>query len=411
VPWRSLAVWLALTAVAAGLVLAIVARPGIEPDAGAMAVAAREPAGALQPPEAAAGSPAATPTARRAESFLTGVSHTDHSLQPWSDPRTTRLAERILRRAAPVQNVFLMGWGSTNPEPAPGKYDWSSLDYRIDLIRRTGGIPVVTLCGAPDWMKGGAAGKTNWKDLGDAPTPDHYDDFAALAVAVAERYPSVRHFTVWSELRGFFDAASNTWDIRAYTEFYNTVYTALKAHDPALSIGGPNPVMDSWADVDGMSSPSAVRGPWGVLDRRALDALEYWLDHKVGAQFLTLNATTANRRTGRGAPVPVAVEKFVAINEWIRQRTDLPIWYMEVYSPAADRAPTSFSNWIAATPNSIDRALAAIRDSGASAALLWDPEGTRSRCTNCLWTSPKTPGGATRTKFAGVLERYARTAR
>lgn len=401
-PGRIAAVWLALALVAGGLVLALATRPAPQSDSSATATEA-------------SGSPAsstvAAPRRPRAERFLTGVSHTNHSLQPWSDPKTARLAERILRRTAPVQNVFLMGWGSTNPEPAPGTYDWSSLDYRIDLIERTGGIPIVTLCCAPDWMKGGAAGKTNWKDLGVAPSPDHYDDFAALAVGLAERYPSVRRFSVWSELRGFFDATTNTWDVRSYTDLYNTVYAALKAHDPTLLIGGPNPVMDSWADGETMSSPSPVRGAWGVLDARALEAIEYWLDHKLGGQFISVNATTANRETGRAAPVQVAVQKFVAINEWVRSRTDLPIWYLEVYSPAADRAPTSYSNWIPATPDSIDRALAAIRDSGAAAALLWDPEGNRSRCTNCLWTWPGSPGGAKETSFAAVLERYAAASR
>jgi hypothetical protein len=68
-----------------------------------------------------------------------------------------------------------------NPEPSPGQYDFRSLDRRMDFIRRSGGIPVIVLCCAPDWMKGGEAGQTDWDRLEDTPLPEHFADFAALS--------------------------------------------------------------------------------------------------------------------------------------------------------------------------------------------------------------------------------------
>src|ERR671924_161199 len=50
-------------------------------------------------------------------------------------------------------------------------YVSASLDERIDLIERTGGEPVITLCTAPGWMKG----TDDW-NMDAAPTPEHYDD-------------------------------------------------------------------------------------------------------------------------------------------------------------------------------------------------------------------------------------------
>ncbi|GAA2924093.1 hypothetical protein GCM10020221_20110 [Streptomyces thioluteus] len=41
-----------------------------------------------------------------------------------------------------------MGWGAENPEPAPGRYDFESLDERVALMRATGAVPVLT-CAAP----------------------------------------------------------------------------------------------------------------------------------------------------------------------------------------------------------------------------------------------------------------------
>ena len=58
-----------------------------------------------------------------------------------------------------------MGWGGGNPEPSPGKYDWGSLDVRVETMRRTGARMVITLCCAPDWMKGGEPGETDWSNL------------------------------------------------------------------------------------------------------------------------------------------------------------------------------------------------------------------------------------------------------
>jgi hypothetical protein len=93
-----------------------------------------------------------------AESRLhVGVTHTQFSAE--TGGALGRRRARCLLAARPmVQNQHLMGWGAGNPEPAPGQYDWGSLDARVDLIRRTDGTPVLTLCCAPDWMKGGRAG-------------------------------------------------------------------------------------------------------------------------------------------------------------------------------------------------------------------------------------------------------------
>ena len=69
-------------------------------------------------------------------------------------------------------------------------------------MRGTGGTKIITLCGAPDWMKGGKAGQTDWNKLEVAPTPNHYADFAQLAKQIALRYPDVQYFQVWNELKG-----------------------------------------------------------------------------------------------------------------------------------------------------------------------------------------------------------------
>ena len=86
------------------------------------------------------------------------------------------------RRAAaePAHHGLGRGQPRTGPRGATTSRD---LDRRIDLIRASGGTPVITLCCAPDWMKGGEAGvdNTDWSQaaLETAPEPAHYADFAA----------------------------------------------------------------------------------------------------------------------------------------------------------------------------------------------------------------------------------------
>src|SRR5207245_1228337 len=103
-----------------------------------------------------------------------------------------------------------------------------TLDARISAIHAMGAVPVITLCCAPDWMKGGQAGTTDWSRIEVAPLSSHYGDFAALAAAVARRYPEVKYYQVWNELKGFWNDSANTWDYVGYTSFYNQVYDALK---------------------------------------------------------------------------------------------------------------------------------------------------------------------------------------
>lgn len=82
---------------------------------------------------------------------------------------------------------FGPAWYRTNP--APGRYDWSSVDDRMEWLRRSGMEVVADLChfGVPDWMSG----------FQDPALTAH---LAAYARAFAERYPWVRFYTPLNEM-------------------------------------------------------------------------------------------------------------------------------------------------------------------------------------------------------------------
>lgn len=338
--------------------------------------------------------------------MVVGVNHTQHTIEPWHDPQSRARAMRILSEVAPVQNQFIMGWGALNPNPAPGRFNWSTLDQRMKLISDTGGVPVITLCCAPDWMKGGRPGKTDWDNIRVPPEPSNYGDFAALAREVALRYPQVHHFIVWSEMRGFFDPIANEWDIESFVSLYNLVYSELKSVNPEIQVGGPSMVIDAWKDAASQPRPSSLKGSWGVIDDRVLQSLDSFLADAVGYDFVVVDGSTANRDTGLNAEPEVAVEKFRQVNAWLRARTDRPIWWSEVYSPALRNTESMYGTDVPATPESMLLALKTLQDSGTAVALLWNPQASGKLCVNCLWTDPDR-GPAQATEFVDVLRQFS----
>lgn len=322
-----------------------------------------------------------------------GATHTQYSADPWHPKGSVKRAVSVLDGSIDIQNQALMGWGAENPMPSPGVYDWESLDERVGLMRRSRrSVLSITLCGAPDWMKGGKPGQTDWDDIEKAPLPEHFDDFAALSAEVARRYPDVEYFFVWNELKGFHDEATNDWDMASYTALYNKVYLALKAVRPTVKVGGPYVPMDSWSSPDQASHTSTLRGPWGVVDSRSLTAVEYWLAHNVGADFITVDGQSGTRDRKLITADQVATDKFSAITRWIRQRTPLPIWWAELYPHPAD---------VDAPPDSPRRAqlfletLVELRSAGAAGVMLWQPEAHPNLNSVALWTSTEqTAGGA-----------------
>lgn len=313
-----------------------------------------------------------------------GVTHTQDSLDDYPPDQVAR-AKAVLDAQPMPQNQYLMGWGVDNPEPAPGEYNWSSLDQRINLIAGTHGIAVLTLAGAPDWMKGGRAGTTDWNQLDVAPARAHYDDFAALAAAAARRYPQVRYFQVWSELKGLYDNAHNRWDYEDYTDLYNAVYDAVKKVRPDAQIGGPYVVLDTWSPA-GSPAPSVLSGPWGVVDQRALDVIDYWSAHKHGADFLAVDGSSGTRDAGPTTDPFGATEMFGAVSTWLRARTGLPVWWSEFYPTAPGSA-----QWLPGSPQLAALTVAAVANAvlgGASHLLLWQPEASGDVPNAALWTAP-----------------------
>ncbi|MFF4737193.1 xylan 1,4-beta-xylosidase [Streptomyces sp. NPDC001262] len=339
-----------------------------------------------------------------------GFTHTRYSADHGTPDATERAGALLSAQPLP-QNQHIMGWGAENPEPAPGRYDFQALDERVALMRATGATPVLTLCGAPDWMKGGRKGRTDWSRLEAAPDPGHYADFARLAGVIARRYPDIRHFLVWNELKGFYDERKRRWNHEGYTDLYNLVYEELKRQNPENLVGGPYVVVDHDPPGDEDGSPE-VRGPWGGLDRRSVDVVHYWNAHKAGADFVVVDGASYTREGHRAIPDEFAATgKFADVTRWLRSVTGLPVWWAEWYvePPAEDDGPGGRDGWSERHRTAVHAtALMRLAVGGAAAAFYWNPQQAGDDCPGCLWRSTQLHDGGGGLPMARLLARFAR---
>jgi hypothetical protein len=286
-----------------------------------------------------------------------------------------------------VDDIPIMNWGLPDPEPSPGRFDFSALASRITLITTTGGTPVITLCSAPDWMKAGSSPD-------QAPTPGHYRDFATLAAKIAQSFPQVKYFVVWNEFKGFWSKAANSWNIRGYTAMYNDVYTAIKRVRPDALVGGPYAPLPPYSTPQLGNLKSTPHGAWGYLSERTLSAIRYWLAHRTGADFVAVDGPDLPK-TGPITNPLTATKKYAAVDHWLRHRTRLPIWWVE--SPVQPAA----SGWSGAQAAAVRvAALIRLAGSGAKVAMQWLG---RSLPDEGLWTATDQSGGGRPTSLARTL--------
>jgi hypothetical protein len=308
--------------------------------------------------------------------------------------------------------------------PDPSNTNLSSIAARLKLITRAGGVPMITLIQAPAWMYTGCTeGSVNGnedinidspkvKPFQLPPCPENYQSFANLAAYIAQSFPQVRYFLVWSEMRDFNNPATKTYDAASYTTMYNDVYTAIKKVRPDAMIGGPYASMTAYATEQPGAATSTLHGDWGWLDPNMQNVLAYWLKNKVGAQFIAIDGRTevasvdvpsggAQDPNGNASitdPV-TASGVYAAVDQWIKSQSSLPIWWIESHI-----APTA--GWTEAQGAAARVAtLALMNSSQASVGMQWQPQEESNWPDEGLWTTTEAAGGGKRTALADDLLR------
>jgi hypothetical protein len=368
--------------------------------------------------------------------FAPGMTYTDNFLNyPWGENDLSAIenVKSLMGNALSFQNTSLMGWGLPDLWPDPSSSEpnsWTALDARLGLIEETGSTPVITLYGAPWWMKGQlqADGKTAPLTQADEWIPRAFSSrildnemhaWLHLVQRVAERYMAppynVRYFQVWNEMKGYYNPVENNYDFttspgkpngpnahHGYTYMYNLVYARLMAVASSLGIptdrikvGGPYVVMDTWSTRSEQSNPSDLTTAYGTFDERPLDVVKYWLQHRTGAAFISVDASNTNKDGVNHANAATAAEKLADIVHWIRSldgaaypgAVDLPIWLGEWYArPYTDWSDNDHSNAIKTF------AMMEFLKAGGAVALAWG--GTdEERAGPRLWANTTAGGG------------------
>lgn len=313
--------------------------------------------------------------------FKTGVTFTQHSLDSWGDPTAVASGKALMDNSTAIVNQHIMGFGALNPEETPNVYDFSTIASRIGKTNGSGkdaDIIVLTACCAPDWMKGGQAGTTDWSKIEHAPFPAYYDDYAQLVKEIVQQpeFSNIKYLQVWNEMKGMWNNSLNRWDYEGYTDLYNHVWDSVKLVRPDIKIGGPYVSLNTYGGPSFYASD--VGGAWGKFDFRDLDVFKYWLVNKRGADFMMLDAWNYN---GKDNIVLVdqfeATKKFADFANWFRSldtlsadAATLPIWWAEWYAmPYNTNASQAEKNALMAT------GLIHTIKSGAETALIWGPQG------------------------------------
>lgn len=361
--------------------------------------------------------------------FSPGLTHVDTTLTPYgNDTTAVNNVKSLIRGAIPYEATPIMAWGVDDPWPDPSQAEpsnWATLDSRVQLIQETGGIPVLTLGEAPWWMKGQlqAGGTTyqltqadEWSSIAYSSRilDNKMDAWLHLVQRVAERYMAppynVRYFQVWNELKGYYNPMLNNYDytnssgnpsgpnaMHGYTYMYNQVYQRLMSvadelhiAQASVKIGGPYVVMDTWSTMR-QSNPSSITTAYGTFDQRPLDVIQYWLQHKIGAGFITLDGGNNNKDNINLTDPFTASQKFADVTRWIRSLDNsiypgaatLPIWWAEWYAaPYTDTANDTYNNAVKSY------AMIELLKAGGAVPFSWGGTGEGTQSSG-LWTTTR----------------------
>jgi beta-glucosidase/6-phospho-beta-glucosidase/beta-galactosidase len=165
-------------------------------------------------------------------------------------------------------------WYRTNP--APGRYDWSSVDDQMQWLRAAGLIVIADLChfGVPDWIDG----------FRDPALQVHLADYAR---EFARRYPWVQHFTPVNEIyvAANFSSMLGWWNEGAtgLESFARALGNTSMAHELAVEA-----IVAERRDAVIVQTESCERFSPADMSPAAFAQAQLWNDARFAALDLTL---------------------------------------------------------------------------------------------------------------------------
>jgi hypothetical protein len=213
-------------------------------------------------------------------------------------PMYKRLGVEVLQRQLNWRTVAQRR--PANPrDPNDPAYRWQpDVDEAARQTRRQGIRLALMIITTPAW----ANGNQPW-----SAAPTNPRDFADFAVAVARRYPRVRHWMIWGEPSQAYNfrpqERNGPAGPRAYAKLLDRAYGSLKAHNPRNIIIGGN----TWTLGGGVRPTDFVR--WMRLPNGRPPRLD-WFGH---------NPFTTRYPNLRKRPYYPGLRDFSDIDTFIRE--------------------------------------------------------------------------------------------
>ena len=159
--------------------------------------------------------------------------------------------EMLDRSGAQVARTSLAWFGV---EGNRGSYRWYGVDQMYERLRARGLQPLWMLIDAPCWAQPNPGACANGRNK-LRPSPQHYDELADFAVAVARRYPDSAGIEVWNEPN--YPRFWGGWPKPSqYAKMLKTVAAALHGRAPGMPVisAGLSPHADSDKRAIGFSN-------------------------------------------------------------------------------------------------------------------------------------------------------------
>jgi len=310
-----------------------------------------------------------------------GITHT-HKTWEGSSVDASKRAKALLMESCKFQNQHIMGWGAGNPNPSKGTYSWSSLDARVDLMRSLPAEKIITFCTAPGWMK---VSGNDW-DMESRVKDENIPDFAGLCKKIALRYPDVKYFHVWNELKGYWSSSLGNWDYVSFSNLYNAVWDSVKSVRPDALIGGPYiPIQgDGSVEIGKIGNNNFV-----PISTKDMKFITEWWSRKKGVDFICFDrwlVDPKNTASFTQADKMKLTKHFGLVTRQLRRIVgdEIPIFVSEYYG-GSDPDDLKFT-----AANYASCYLHSILDL-TDVALNWNPE--QGEVEGYLYTSTKTATG------------------
>jgi hypothetical protein len=130
-------------------------------------------------------------------------------------------------------------------EPSPGRMNWFGSDELYRRLQERGMQPLWVLIGAPCWAQPNPGDCTAGDDQ-IRPAADRYEQLAAFAVKVAQRYPESYAIEIWNE-PNYPKFWGGPPEPERYADMLKTVGGALEREAPEMAVvsGGLSPHSDN----------------------------------------------------------------------------------------------------------------------------------------------------------------------